>query len=56
MRTNAPQLVTWIVAMVIGAIGVLTKFVSISFIPLSPFGFMLIAFLILAVATVKKGL
>lgn len=56
MRTNAPQLVTWITAVAIGGVGVLTKIVDIPFIPISSFGLIMIAFLILVVATVKKGL
>jgi len=56
MRTNAPQLITWIIAVVIGSIGILSKLVVIPFLPVSPFGLIMIAFLLLAAATVLKGL
>jgi len=58
MRTNAPHLVTWIIAVVLGALGILIKLAIIpsSIIPVSSFGLMTIAFLILAVATVVNGI
>ena len=56
MRTNAPKSTIWIVAVVIGVLGLLGKFVAIPFLTAYAFWLVLIAFVILALATVLKGM
>ncbi len=58
MRTNAPHLVTWIIAILLGTVGILIKLAVIpsSIVPVSSFGLVTIAFVILAVATVLNGI
>lgn len=55
MKTNAPKQVTWWVAVIIGAAGILANFVTIPV--LSGFSFWLVAigFILLALATVLRG-
>lgn len=56
MTTNAPKFVTWVVGVVIGALGILAHFVSIPFVTVYQFWFLVVGFLVLALATVVKGL
>ena len=55
MRLSAPKKNTWWVAIVVGAVGIIAKFVAIPV--LSGFAFWLVvaAFVILALATYLKG-
>ena len=55
MRLSAPKKATWWVAVVVGVVGILAKFVTIPV--LSGFAFWLVAagFIILALATYLKG-
>lgn len=56
MKTNAPKSITWIIAVIIGAIGILASFVVIPTVSAYA-GFLVMAgFAILAVATAVKGL
>ena len=56
MNTNAPRSITWIVAVAIGAIGILGYFISIPVISAYAFWLVVVGLVILAVATVIKGL
>ena len=58
MRTNAPHLVTWIIAVVLGALGILIQLAIIpsAIIPVSSFGLVTIAFLVLVISTVMNGI
>ncbi len=56
MRTNAPQLVTWIIAVISGSLGIVSKLVDIPQLPVSSFGLVMIGFLILAFGTVFSGI
>lgn len=55
MKLNAPKKTTWLVAIVVGAVGIIANFVAIPV--LSGFAFWLVvaAFVILALATYLKG-
>jgi hypothetical protein len=56
MRTNAPQLVTWIIAVVSGGLGIISRLVDIPALPVSSFGLGMIGFLILVFGTVFSGI
>ena len=58
MRTNAPHLVTWIIAVVLGALGILMHLAIVpsTVIPVSSFSLVAIAFLVLTLATVMSGI
>jgi len=55
MHTNAPNFILWIVAVGIAALGILAKFVVIPVISVYAFWVVVIAFVVLALATVLKG-
>ena len=55
MRLSAPKKNTWWVAIVIGVVGIVAKFVAIPFLSVYAFWLVVIAFVILALATYLKG-
>ncbi|MCJ7717516.1 MAG: hypothetical protein MUO54_13485 [Anaerolineales bacterium] len=55
MRLSAPKKNTWWVAVVIGVVGVVAKFVAIPVLSGFAFWLVVIAFVILALATYLKG-
>lgn len=56
MKPSAPKVITWWIAVILGALGILATLVTVPV--LSGFAFWLLAigFLLLALATVVKGL
>lgn len=56
MKLNAPKNVTWIVAVVLGVLGILASFISIPFVSDYNFWFVTVGFVLLALATFLKGL
>jgi hypothetical protein len=56
MKLNAPKKNTWLVAVVIGVVGIFAKFVAIPFISIYAFWLVVVAFVLLALATYLKGL
>ncbi|MCD4801386.1 MAG: hypothetical protein K8R16_00440 [Anaerolineales bacterium] len=56
MRLNAPKKNTWIIAVVIGVVGIIAKFVAIPYLSIYAFWLVVIAFVLLALATYLKGL
>lgn len=56
MKLNAPKKVTWIVAVVVGALGFLGTLVSIPVVSGLAFWLVFGAFVLLALATYLKGL
>ena len=56
MNLSAPKKVTWVIAVVIGALGVLGNFVQIPVISDLSFVLVLIGFVLLAIATLLNGL
>jgi hypothetical protein len=56
MKLNAPKKNTWLVAVVIGVVGIIAKFVAIPFISIYAFWLVVVAFVLLALATYLKGL
>lgn len=56
MQTNAPKFVTWVVAVVIGCLGILGYFVAIPFVSVYAFWFVVVGFVIVALGSVIKGM
>jgi hypothetical protein len=56
MQTNAPKQVTWIIALIIGAVGVIASLVTIPVLSGIAFWLVVLALVILLVATVVSDL
>ena len=56
MKFNAPKQVTWLIALLIALVGVIARFVAIPVLSGVSFWLVLVAFLLLLVASVTKGL
>jgi hypothetical protein len=56
MRLNAPKNVTWWIAVVVGVLGILGSFTSLPLVSDNSFLFVVIGFVLLALATLLKGL
>lgn len=56
MRLSAPKKNTWWIAVIIGAVGIIAKIVTIPFLSAFAFWLVVIAFVLLALATYLKGL
>jgi hypothetical protein len=55
MKLNAPKKTTWWVAVVLGVVGILANLVTIPFLSGIAFWLVVVAFVILALATYLKG-
>jgi len=56
VRTNAPKFALWLIAVIIGALGILSALVPIAGVSVYAFWLVTIGFVILAVSTTLKGL
>ncbi len=56
MRTNAPRSVIWWISVIIGGLGIIGKFVALPVLTAHSWWLVTIGFIILALATVVKGL
>ncbi|MGQ9842203.1 MAG: hypothetical protein ACUVRK_01445 [Spirochaetota bacterium] len=56
MRTNAPRSVVWLISVIIGCLGIIGNFGALPVIRAYSWWLVTIGFVILAVATVVKGL
>ncbi|MBU0501580.1 MAG: hypothetical protein KJ558_07910 [Gammaproteobacteria bacterium] len=56
MRTNAPTFALWLIAVILGALGILSALVPIAGVSIYAFWLVVIGFVILAISTVVKGL
>jgi len=56
MNLSAPKKVTWFIAVFIGLIGVLASFINIPFLSANAFWFVTLGFVLLALASLLKGL
>jgi uncharacterized membrane protein HdeD (DUF308 family) len=56
MKLSAPKNVTWWIAVFLGLIGILASVVSIPFLSDNSFWIVALAFILLALATLLKGL
>jgi type IV secretory pathway VirB3-like protein len=56
MALSAPTRPAWIIAVVLGVLGLLGKFVAIPYVTVNAFWLLAVAFVVLAIATAVKGL
>ncbi len=56
MRLSRPKNTTWIIAVVVGVLGIVAEFVAIPFVSGNAFWFVTIGFVLLALATYLKDL
>lgn len=56
MKLNAPKQIVWIIAVIVGVLGILGHFVVIPFVSAYAFWFVVVGFVLLALATLLKGL
>ena len=56
MKLNAPQKVTWWIALIVGALGILAHLVTIPVLSGFAFWLVVVAFVLLILATYFKGL
>ncbi len=54
MKTNAPNLIVWVVAVVIGVVGILAHLIAIPVASVYSFWFVAIGFVVLALASVIR--
>jgi hypothetical protein len=55
IRLNAPTQIVWIIALVLGLLGILGKLTDIPIVTDNNFWFVVIGWLLLIIATVAKG-
>jgi hypothetical protein len=55
MKLNAPTMAVWLVAVVIGVLGILGKFMTIAFVSTYAFWLVALGFVIIALSNVLKG-
>jgi hypothetical protein len=56
MRLSRPKVITWWIAVVFGVLGILGSFISIPLVSSYTFFFVVVGFVLLALATLLKGL
>ncbi len=56
MQTNAPKFIVWLIAVIIGGLGILAKFIILPVASVYSFWFVVVGFVILAVANILKGM
>jgi hypothetical protein len=56
MKLNAPKNITWWIAVIVGVLGILGSFVELPLVSDYHFLFVVIGFVLLALATLLKGL
>lgn len=56
MRLNAPKKITWLIAVIVGLLGIIATFVAIPVVSGIAFWLVVGAFVLLALATYLKGL
>ncbi len=56
MKTNAPRSIVWWISVVIGVLGIIGRFVAIPVLSAYSWWLVTLGFIILALATVIKGL
>jgi hypothetical protein len=56
MKLTAPKIITWWIAVILGVLGILGKLTTISFVSANAFWFVVVGFVLLALATFFKGL
>ena len=55
MQLSAPKQITFLIALLLGLLGIIGKFVAIPFVSTYAFWFLVIAFLLLVIANLIEG-
>jgi hypothetical protein len=56
MKLSAPKTVVWVVAVIVGVLGILGNFTAIAFVSANAFWMVTIGFALLALGTAVKGM
>jgi len=56
MKLNAPKVITWWIAVIVGVLGILGNFIDLSFVSTYAFWFVTAGFVLLGLGTFLKGL
>lgn len=56
IKLTPPQVITWVIAVILGLLGILGHFTKIPFVTVNDFWFVAAAFVLLAIATYFKDL
>lgn len=56
MTTNAPKFIVWLIAVILGVLGIVGHFVAIPIVSAYSLWLIIVGFVILALSTVLKGL
>jgi hypothetical protein len=56
MKLSAPKMVVWLIAVILGVLGILGTFIAIPVVSANAFWFVAVGFILLALATMLKGL
>ncbi|MDM8526420.1 hypothetical protein QUF80_23835 [Desulfococcaceae bacterium HSG8] len=56
MKLSAPRRIVWIISVLLGILGIIGKFVSITFVSANAFWFVTAGFAVLVLATLFKGI
>lgn len=56
MKLSSPKKVTWWIAVVVGVLGILGSLITLPLVSANAFWFVALAFVLLALATLLKGL
>lgn len=55
MKLSKPKEITWWIAVIVGGLGIISRFVSISFVSANNFWFVAVGFVLLVLGTLLKG-
>lgn len=56
MQTNAPKFIVWLIAVILGVLGILGAFIAIPVVSAYSFWLVTVGFVVLALAAVLKGM
>jgi len=56
MRLNSPKQITWIISLILGIVGIVGYFVTIPFVTVYAFWFVVVGLVLMLLATALKGL
>ncbi len=58
MKTNAPKFITWVICLIVGVLGILghLNIIKVAFLMVNGFWMLVVAFGLLILATILKGL
>ena len=56
MKLNAPKQLTWLIALIVGLLGLIGSFISVPIVSTLAFWFVVVAWALLLIANAAKGL